>query len=152
MGGSVFAVAALLLMTVQSDVRADSEELERRVKPGANVFVIDTTGAERAGTAAEVAGRGITLLQTSGARFTVPLESIERVERTDSLWNGFLIGAALVPTLYAIGAAGDAVSWTTLIRCSRLFMRSSASGATGCARGARLFTASSGAPASRSRR
>jgi hypothetical protein len=113
MGGSVFAVAALLLMTVQSDVRADSEELERRVKPGANVFVIDTTGAERAGTAAEVAGRGITLLQTSGARFTVPLESIERVERTDSLWNGFLIGAALVPTLYAIGVAGDAVSWTT---------------------------------------
>jgi hypothetical protein len=37
MGGSVLAVAALLLMTVQSDVRADSEELERRVKPGANV-------------------------------------------------------------------------------------------------------------------
>jgi hypothetical protein len=112
MGASALIVAALFLSTVQSEVRVDAGELARRVKPVASVFVIDTTGAERAGTVADVSARGVTLVQNSGARFTVPLESIERVERTDSLLNGFIIGAAFVPTLYAIGKVGDSVTWT----------------------------------------
>jgi hypothetical protein len=112
MGGSVLAVASLVLLAAQTDVGADPEALARRVKPGASVFVIDTTGAERAGTVADVSARGVTLVQKSGARFTVPLESIERVERTDKLWNGLLIGAAIVPTLYGIGKIGGDVRWT----------------------------------------
>lgn len=112
MGPSVLAVASLVLLAAQADVGADSEALARRVKPGASVFVIDTTGAERAGTVADVSARGITLVQKSGARFTVPLQSIERVERTDRLWNGFLIGAAIVPTLYGIAKVGADAKWT----------------------------------------
>jgi hypothetical protein len=114
MGGSGLAVAALLLVTVQADVRADSAELARRVKPGRIVFVTDTTGAERTGRVAAVSSAGITLEQINGSRFTVPVESIARVQRTDSLWNGFVIGAAIVPTLYGIGSAVDSssVNWT----------------------------------------
>jgi hypothetical protein len=44
----------------------------------------------------------------------MPVESVARVQRTDRLWNGFVIGAAIVPTLFGISSAldPDSVSWT----------------------------------------
>jgi hypothetical protein len=116
MGSSMFAVATIILLAAQPAVGADAVELARRIKPGRIVFVTDTTGAERTGKGVDTSTAGITLEQIDSSRVTIPVESIARVQRTDSLWNGFLIGAAIVPTLYAITSAADAdsVSWTEL--------------------------------------
>ncbi len=113
MGGSALVVACVSFLAAQPDIGADPDELARRIKSGSRVFVIDWTGAERAGTVVGISGSGMTIDQKDGSRFTVPIESIARVQRTDRLWNGFLIGAAIVPTLYAIGSIGDAVQWTS---------------------------------------
>ncbi len=111
MGGSALIVACVILLAAQPDIGADPDELARRIKSGSQVFVIDWTGAERAGTVVGISGSGMTIDQKDGSRFTVPIGSIARVQRTDPLWNGFLIGAAIVPTGYAIGSLGDAVQW-----------------------------------------
>ena len=114
MGGSALIVACVVLLAAQSDAGADPDELARRIKSGSQVFVINWSGAERVGKVVAISRAGVTIDQTNGVRFTVPLESIARVQRTDSVWNGFLIGAALVPTLYGIGKVVDdaSVSWT----------------------------------------
>lgn len=114
MGGSALVVACVVLLAAQSAIGADPDELARRIKFGSQVFVIDWTGAERTGTVVGISRAGMTIDQKNGPRLTVPIESIARVQRTDSVWNGFLIGAAFVPTLYGIGKIVDAanVSWT----------------------------------------
>jgi hypothetical protein len=116
MGSSMFAVATIILLAAQPAVGADAVELARRIKPGRIVFVTDTTGAERTGKVVEISTAGITLEQIDSSRFTIPVESIARVQRTDGLWNGFLIGAAIVPTLYGIASVADgaSVSWAEL--------------------------------------
>jgi hypothetical protein len=113
MAASVFAVACAAFLVGQPVwVVADPDDLARRIKPGTKVFVTDWIGAERNGTVVDISARGITVDQRNGSRITVPMKSVWRVERVDRLWNGLLIGAAVVPTLYAIGSIGDAVSWT----------------------------------------
>lgn len=113
MGSTALVVACVVLLAAQSDTGADPDELARRIKSGSQVFVIDWTGAERAGTVAGISRAGMTIDQKNGSRFTVPIESIARVQRTDRLWNGFLIGAAIVPTLFAIGSISDSVEWNS---------------------------------------
>lgn len=81
MGSTALVVASVFLLAGQPDLRAD--ELARRIKSGTRVFVTDWTGAERAGTVAGISGAGMTINQKDGSRFTVPIESIARVQRTD---------------------------------------------------------------------
>jgi hypothetical protein len=115
MAGSVFAVACVIFLAASPAPDADADELARRIKPGRQVFVLDWTGAERAGTVVDVSARGITVDQKDGSRLTIPVESIARVQRVDRLWNGFLIGAAIAPTLFAFAKVVDSssVNWTS---------------------------------------
>ena len=58
MGGSALVVACVVLLAAQPAIGADPDELARRIKSGSQVFVIDWTGAERAGTVVGISGSG----------------------------------------------------------------------------------------------
>jgi len=95
MGAAALAVACVIVLAGQAELAAKPEELTRRIKPGTRVFVIDWTGAERAGTIAAVSAQGVELESAATGRILVPEASIARIERTDRLWNGFLIGSGV---------------------------------------------------------
>jgi hypothetical protein len=92
----------LILLALAAVSQPPALDFPKEVKPGAKVFVIDWTGAECAGTIVDVVPGGVTITQREGERVAIPAQSIARVERTDSLWNGLFIGAGVGAVLSGV--------------------------------------------------
>jgi hypothetical protein len=77
-------------------------------RPGDTIFVTDRHGVQIDGVLLRTAPDGLTLL-VDGQQRLIPTDSVGRVEKRDSLWNGMLIGAA-PGALLGIMAAGASCS------------------------------------------
>lgn len=108
-------VAAALVMTVGGAASAQPASgqptpapFAPRVKPGSRVFVIDWTGAEREGQVLSTGSVGLEL-DEDGSRTMIAKASIARIEKTDRLLNGAIIGAAVSVPL-GVASCGEAAS------------------------------------------
>ena len=83
-------------------------ELGRKVKQGDTIFVTDRSGVQIGGRFLRLSSEELALLVGAQER-VIPRNSIGRIERRDSLWNGMLIGA--VPSaLVGMAAVGASCS------------------------------------------
>lgn len=70
-------------------------DLQRRLKPDATVFVIDTTGSETRGTVISLSPSAL-ILAVDGVQRQMGQESVRQVQSYgDSVWNGLLVGMAV---------------------------------------------------------
>ena len=70
-------------------------DLQRRLKPGNTVYVIDDTGTEIKGKIVTLSAAALTL-DVNGIHRPMDQASIRQVQRYgDSLWNGFFIGVGV---------------------------------------------------------
>ena len=106
------AVVALTARTAGAQMVATSfEELRPLVKPGQTVYVTDASGHTRKGRLGQLSPSSLQLLMEDpdGRNISRPKAFSEsdvvqvRVRKFDSLWNGTLIGLAVVGTPWAIG-------------------------------------------------
>jgi hypothetical protein len=81
------------------------ETLLSRVKSGDTVYVTDSMARETTGTFVKLADGTLTVL-AGGQLRDMPTLDVRQVSRHgDSVWNGFLIGAAIGVALGAVGGA-----------------------------------------------
>jgi hypothetical protein len=111
-GGVVLDIAAQTLAEpregAQPAVSQTAEELGGKVNVGDTIFVTDRNGGQTGGRLLRLSAEGLALL-VGGQERVIPRNSIGRVEKRDSLWNGMLIGA--VPSaLIGMAAAGASCS------------------------------------------
>src|SRR5262245_27493090 len=79
------------------------EELKSRVHRGSTVFVTDSAGHEVSGKVSGLSDTSLSLLvHGKPLAFSQTDVGLIKVRQSDSLWNGFLIGAAagVVPAVY----------------------------------------------------
>jgi hypothetical protein len=96
------------LATAQSAV-----ELNGKAEAGDTIFVTDRAGVQTGGRLLRLSPEGLALL-VGGQEQVIPRNSIGRIEKRDSLWNGMLIG--VVPSAL-LGMAGAGASCSP--HCSR---------------------------------
>jgi hypothetical protein len=108
----VMVLLAVLLPAVASAQPAPVEQTPGvfgpGVKAGSRVFVIDWAGAEREGEVRSAGSEGLEL-DERGSRSTIARSAVARIEKTDGLLNGALIGAAISIPL-GIASCGEASS------------------------------------------
>ncbi len=83
-------------------------ELQQRLKPGETVFVTDRQGRETRGTVGRLSDTSL-LIFVSGDQREIPSTEIIRIEKPDPVWNGSLIGGALLGFSF-MGGAGASCS------------------------------------------
>jgi hypothetical protein len=90
------------------------EDLQRRVKPGTRVLVMNAGGDPTAGKVVDVSGDSLTLRSEDGTTTTIANAAATWHLRSDSLKNGILIGAALGAAIavanYKDGAGAGAIT------------------------------------------
>ena len=74
--------------------------------PGDTIFVTDRTGVQTDGRLMHISSDGLTLL-VDGQERLIPSNSLGRVEKRDSRWNGMLIGAASGALIGTMGAGAS---------------------------------------------
>ena len=105
-----------LVLVLGSCVAAEAQpqasafgDLWRHVKSGDTVFVMDGSGRETTGVFAKVSDSNLSLL-VDGQLQDLPVTDVRQIARRgDSVWNGFLIGAAIGAV---IGVPGLPVAMT----------------------------------------
>jgi hypothetical protein len=115
MNMNIARVAIVAAVTVESlpvivSAQTARRTLENVVRRGQTVLVVEQTGAKVTGRVAEVSPHEIVLLTPD--RRTFALDTVTRITRSDGVWNGALIGAAvgLGPAIgiWIAGACGGA--------------------------------------------
>lgn len=79
------------------------DELNNRIQPGTTIFVTDLAGHEVSGKLGQLSETSLSLLVHGKPQTFSPAEvGLVKRREHDSLWNGFLIGAAAgsVPAIY----------------------------------------------------
>jgi hypothetical protein len=99
-------VAALLLpvAALAQPPTQDFTALPELLRPGQAVIVTATDGTDRKGRIAELSPSSLVILTPD--RQVYGQANVRRIRRTDSVWNGVLIGAAVGGAVAAIGYAG----------------------------------------------
>lgn len=85
--------AVFLPATAGAQQAASFDDLQRVVKPGQTVIVTDARGHETKGRLGELSPSSLVVLTPEARPF--PERAVARIRRTDRLWNGILIGAAI---------------------------------------------------------
>ena len=104
----VFAASA----SAQEPAPVDAfSRLPERVKPGTVVIVIDEKGQGTKGKITDLSPTSLQIMTTGWNEHPVsfPAERVWHVNRVDSRWNGFLIGAAIG----AVPGVLFGIMWTT---------------------------------------
>ena len=104
----------VLMLAAGCSARAPARslsDLQQRIRPGHTLYVIDAAGTETRGKLTAITPSGLTLLDVSGRSRAFDEPQIRQVQRYgDSLWNGTLIGVAIVAPYLVVGGlmtAGD---------------------------------------------
>jgi hypothetical protein len=88
------ALAAVVLCPIAAQAQTVSfDQLPRELEPGDRVIVTDAAGEHWKGRIATITPDGMVLSGRESSPFRV--DDIRKIRRTDTLWNGFLIGAAI---------------------------------------------------------
>jgi hypothetical protein len=99
---SALAWVALAPGTAGAQTVANSfEELQRMLKPGQMVVIADDAGVETKGKVLDISASSLTILTPDQRTF--PNSGVAQVRRTDSLWNGALIGAGVGGGAFGLG-------------------------------------------------
>jgi hypothetical protein len=104
----------VLMLAAGCSARAPARsliDLQQCIRPGHTLYVIDAAGTETRGELTAITPSGLTLLDVSGRSRAFDEPQIRQVQRYgDSLWNGTLIGGAIVAPYLGVGGlmtAGD---------------------------------------------
>jgi hypothetical protein len=108
-------------------------ELADRLRPGDDVFLTDRSGIQTRGRLLRISADQLSLvIDGDGAARTISAADIGRIEKSDGLWNGMLLGA--VPAAL-VGMAGGGASCSP--NCARdVAIAAVATGAAGAVIGA----------------
>jgi hypothetical protein len=87
-----FVVALTVPLIASAQPAQTLDDMARKVRPGQTVVVTDTSGARIHGRLLDVSPSEM-VVDADGTR-RVEASAIAKVQRTDSVWNGLLIGAA----------------------------------------------------------
>lgn len=120
LGGLMFAV--VFPGTAQAQILARSfDELRQILKADETIVVTDESGRQTKGRLAEISATSLTVLAPE--RLIFAERAVAQIRRTDSIWNGTLLGAAAGGAVYLgglmfceankldCGAAGGAEVW-----------------------------------------
>lgn len=97
--------ALTLSIAVLTLISGTGANVPRALRPGLKIFVVDWTGAERAGKVQSVLSDRLEL-QRPGGSIVIPLHSIAQIDRPDRWWDGLLVGAAIGGALVMFTKAG----------------------------------------------
>lgn len=100
LGGLMFAVVFPSPAPAQTVTRS-FDELQQVLKLGETILITDESGRQTKGKVAGVSGASLTVLAPEQQIF--PARSVAQIRRTDSLWNGALIGAGVGVAVYVGG-------------------------------------------------